>query len=63
MIHMGNPVTLGHITRHVKEQNSFAVELDFLIVVIGVLQVSNWNASQADKHITQDYIYRIQLDL
>lgn len=63
MIHMGNPITLGHITRHVKEHNSFAVELDFLIVAFGVLQVSNWNAAQPDKHIAQDYIYRIQVVL
>jgi hypothetical protein len=37
---------LRAMTRHVKEQNWFAVGLDFLIVVFGVfigLQVSNWN--------------------
>ena len=37
---------LRRITKHVREQNWFAVALDFFIVVIGVfigLQVSNWN--------------------
>ena len=37
---------LRRITQHVKDQNWFAVALDFFIVVIGVfigLQVSNWN--------------------
>ncbi|WP_339681801.1 hypothetical protein, partial [uncultured Hyphomonas sp.] len=40
------------LTKHVKDQNWFAVGLDFLIVVIGVfvgMQVSNWN----DAHQTQ----------
>ena len=37
---------LRRITQHVKEQNWFAVGIDFVIVVIGVfigLQVANWN--------------------
>ncbi|RCL88720.1 hypothetical protein [Hyphomonas sp.] len=43
---------LRRLTKHVKDQNWFAVGLDFLIVVIGVfvgMQVSNWN----DAHQTQ----------
>ncbi|MEP1144977.1 MAG: hypothetical protein ABJH52_14755 [Henriciella sp.] len=42
---------LRRITKHVKEQNWFAVGLDFVIVVVGVfigIQVANWNASQND---------------
>ena len=34
------------ITKHVKEQNWFAVVLDFVVVVVGILialQISNWN--------------------
>ncbi|WP_370235694.1 MULTISPECIES: hypothetical protein [Henriciella] len=41
---------LRRLTKHVKEQNWFAVALDFLIVVVGVflgLQVSNWNEDQS----------------
>ncbi|GHA96255.1 hypothetical protein GCM10009069_19080 [Algimonas arctica] len=37
---------LRHLTKHVEDQNWFAVGLDFLIVVFGVfigLQVANWN--------------------
>lgn len=38
---------LRHITEHVRAQNWFAVTLDFLIVVVGILialQFSNWTA-------------------
>ena len=37
---------LRSVTKHVKEQNWFAVILDLVIVVFGVfigIQVSNWN--------------------
>jgi hypothetical protein len=37
---------LRSLTKHVKDQNWFAVGLDFAIVVIGVfigIQVANWN--------------------
>ena len=37
---------LRRLTKHVKDQNWFAVGLDFVIVVTGVfigLQASNWN--------------------
>ncbi len=40
---------LRHVTKHVKDQNWFAVALDFAIVVVGVfigIQVSNWNDAQ-----------------
>ena len=43
---------LRSLTRHVREQNWFAVFLDFLIVVVGVfigIQVANWNAERADR--------------
>ena len=42
---------LRRITKHVKEQNWFAVGIDFVIVVIGVfigIQVANWNESRAE---------------
>ena len=43
---------LRSITRHVKDQNWFAVFIDFLIVVVGVfigIQVANWNEMNANK--------------
>jgi len=42
---------LRSLSKHVKDQNWFAVTLDFLIVVIGVyigIEVSNWNAKRID---------------
>lgn len=43
---------LRRLTQHIREQNWFAVGLDFIIVVVGIfvgLQVSQWSASQADR--------------
>ena len=43
---------LRRITQHVKDQNWFAVGIDFFIVVVGVfigIQVSNWNDTRADR--------------
>ena len=40
---------LRSITKHVKDQNWFAVALDFFIVVAGILiafQITNWNEAQ-----------------
>ncbi len=42
---------LRRITKHVTEQNWFAVLIDFLIVVVGVfigIQIGNWNDSRLD---------------
>ncbi|MGJ8663400.1 MAG: hypothetical protein ACSHWU_07110 [Marinicella sp.] len=43
---------LRRITKHVSDQNWFAVFIDFLIVVVGVfigIQVANWNADKKFK--------------
>ncbi|MBT1449322.1 hypothetical protein KJ365_00385 [Glaciecola sp. XM2] len=40
---------LRRLTKHIKDQNWFAVALDFVIVIVGVfigIQVSNWNDAQ-----------------
>ncbi|WP_290497874.1 hypothetical protein [Hyphomonas sp. UBA4494] len=53
---------LRRLTKHVKDQNWFAVGLDFVIVVIGVfvgMQVSNWN----DAHQTQSERQLIEMRL
>lgn len=42
---------LRRISKHVKDQNWFAVGLDFVIVVIGVffgIQIGNWNDARLD---------------
>ncbi|PHS37917.1 MAG: hypothetical protein COA91_09130 [Robiginitomaculum sp.] len=57
---------LRSITKHVKDQNWFAVALDFLIVVAGILiafQVTNWNEARQNKVIANEYLFRIQNDL
>ena len=44
---------LRRITKHVKDQNWFAVGIDFFIVVVGVfmgLQVSNWNDARQERN-------------
>jgi hypothetical protein len=45
-------VLLRRISKHVNEQNWFAVGIDFVVVVVGVfigIQVSNWNENQKAK--------------
>ena len=57
---------LRRITEHVKTQNWFAVGLDFIIVVVGVfigIQVSNWNASRADRSNETLYLGYLAEDL
>jgi hypothetical protein len=59
-------VILRSVTRHVREQNWFAVGIDFLIVVVGVfigIQVANWNEAQADRRLGLDYQDRLVVDL
>ncbi|MFK8032414.1 MAG: hypothetical protein AB8G18_19495 [Gammaproteobacteria bacterium] len=57
---------LRSITKHVKDQNWFAVALDFFIVVIGVfigLQVANWNEAREDRNLEREYLTRLQAEL
>jgi len=57
---------LRRVTQHVKDQNWFAVGIDFFIVVIGVflgIQVANWNATQANKRTAQIAVERVQAEL
>lgn len=56
---------LRRISRHVTEQNWFAVGIDFLIVVVGVfvgIQVSNWNDERAERHHEQELLARLYED-
>ncbi|TDR22348.1 hypothetical protein [Marinicella litoralis] len=57
---------LRSITKHVTEQNWFAVFIDFLIVVVGVfigIQVANWNETRQQQSLTAHYLQRITDDL
>ena len=57
---------LRSVTKHVKDQNWFAVVLDLAIVVFGVfigIQVSNWNENLTQEEVTKVLINRIHDDL
>ena len=56
---------LRRITKHVSDQNWFAVFLDFLIVVVGILiafQITNWNEWQGEIEKQQLIHTRLQSD-
>ena len=43
---------LRSVMGHVRDQNWFAVGIDFLIVIVGVfigIQVANWNAERMER--------------
>ena len=57
---------LRRITTHVKDQNWFAVFVDFFIVVVGVfigIQVSNWNQSRIDRIDEGVFLKRLHGDI
>lgn len=57
---------LRRITQHVKDQNWFAVGLDFVIVVFGVFmgfQVQQWNEHRKNLSDTQEYLARLAADM
>ncbi|PHS35850.1 MAG: hypothetical protein COA91_12770 [Robiginitomaculum sp.] len=56
---------LRSVTKHVKDQNWFAVALDFFIVVAGILiafQITNWNEGRVLKKRTNALIERLEAD-
>lgn len=57
---------LRSVTSHVKDQNWFAVFLDFFIVVVGVfigIQVANWNEEQGKLQDLERLLARLEVDL
>jgi hypothetical protein len=55
-------VILRSLTKHVKDQNWFAVGIDFAIVVIGVfigIQVANWNEFRAQERRDEVLLERL----
>lgn len=57
---------LRRITQHVKNQNWFAVFLDFVIVVVGVfigIQVANWNERLNDQERAINYYERLSQEM
>ena len=56
---------LRRIAQHVKDQNWFAVALDFIIVVAGILiafQITNWNEARVEKQREKVLLERLQFD-
>jgi hypothetical protein len=57
---------LRSVTKHVRDQNWFAVGIDFLIVIVGVfigIQVANWNDARRDREAEALYLDRLQQEL
>ena len=57
---------LRRITKHVKDQNWFAVLIDLAIVVLGVfigIQVANWNEARQDQILASEYLKRLHADM
>jgi len=62
---MGARLLLRRITEHIKEQNWFAVALDFVIVVAGILiafQITEWNEARIESQRERVLLERLQLD-
>ena len=56
---------LRSMTKHVKDQNWFAVALDFFIVVAGILiafQITNWNEGRVEAQREKVLLERLHLD-
>ena len=57
---------LRSITKHVREQNWFAVALDFFIVVVGILiafQITEWSEQRQEASLETTYLNRLAADL
>jgi len=53
---------LRRITQHVRDQNWFAVALDFFIVVVGILiafQITNWNEARSNAQAERALLERL----
>ena len=57
---------LRRLTEHIREQNWFAVGLDFLIVVVGILiafQITSWNDGLSARQLEREYMILLTTDL
>ncbi|MGJ8558969.1 MAG: DUF6090 family protein [Litorimonas sp.] len=57
---------LRRLTKHVNDQNWFAVALDFFIVVVGILiafQITTWNENRSDDARAETYLERLNSDI
>jgi hypothetical protein len=57
---------LRRLVANLKQQNWTAIWIEFVLLVAGVflgIQVSNWNAAQAEARLGKDYVQRLIRDL
>ena len=57
---------LRSLTKHIREQNWFAVALDFFIVVVGILiafQITNWNEARERRQSERGYLEQLHSDV
>jgi len=57
---------LRRITLHVKEQNWFAIAIDFFIVIVGVfigIQVANWNDERVNAQIETELLIELRSEI
>lgn len=57
---------LARISKAIREQNWFAVALEFIIVIAGVVigfQVTEWRGAQADRESERTYLARLHRDM
>ncbi|MBK8198164.1 MAG: hypothetical protein IPK75_07310 [Acidobacteria bacterium] len=57
---------LRRLTKHVRDQNWFAVGLDFLIVVLGILiafQITNWSNERENRRVYDQALERVVVEL
>ena len=57
---------LRSVTKHVRDQNWFAVGIDFLIVIVGVfigIQVANWNDERLELADERETLVRLYADI
>ncbi len=57
---------LRRVIEHVRNQNWFAVGVDFVIVVIGVfigIQVANWNDARVERESETKYLLALEQDM
>ncbi len=62
----GHFMILNNISKAIREQNYYAVALEFVIVVAGVLlafQVSSWSQAASDRAYTRDVLARVHNEL
>ena len=56
---------LRSISKHIEDQNWFAIGIDFVIVVVGVfigIQVANWNDARGQRAAEADYLAALESD-